>query len=105
MMEVFFEVILTIVGDLLTDACKNRSIPRPLRFLFKVILLLLYLAVIGLLLFGGIELLKNSLLFGCISLALTVLLFIFSIWWWFRRAHRKKTDSNSKNDEETSKKL
>lgn len=78
-MEFLFEFILELVLDGSVEVAQDRKVPKFIRYPLIGFLALCFLAVIGLIIFAGIMVLKENIFVGVFLILLGLLLFIMSI--------------------------
>ncbi len=78
-MEYIFEIILECVLDGIFEVSKSSKIPKYIRYPLIGIIFLLFIAVLGLILFVGILALKEDFILGTILMLLGVFLLSISI--------------------------
>lgn len=78
-MEYIFEIILDFVLDIGIEASKSKRVPNWARYLLIAIISLFFIAVIGLIIFLGVVLLKDSVIAGSFLILFGVCLFIICI--------------------------
>lgn len=88
-MEFIIELILDLLLEGSIEASKSEKVPKPVRYILIALISLFFLAVIGLIIFLGIDTLKNSKLAGIIVISMGVLLLILAIMK-FKKIYLKK---------------
>ncbi len=88
-MEFIIELILDLLLEGSIEASKSEKVPKPIRYILIALISLFFLAVIGLIIFIGIDTLKNSKLGGIIVILMGVLLLILAIMK-FKKIYLKK---------------
>ena len=78
-MEFIFELFLELVIDGCYEASKSEKVPKAVRYLLAGIVLLLYIAVLALIFFAAIIVLKENLIAGILFLLLAVFLLVASV--------------------------
>ena len=78
-MEFIIELILDLLLEGSIEASKSEKVPKPVRYILITLISLFFLAVIGLIIFIGIDTLKNSKLGGIIVISMGVLFLILAI--------------------------
>lgn len=78
-MEFIFEIIFECILDGSIEACKSSKTPKFIRCLLIGIISLLFIAVIGLIVFAGILVLKENSLAGILLILLGLFLLCISI--------------------------
>ncbi len=78
-MEFIIELILDLLLEGSIEASKSAKVPKPVRYILIILISLFFLAAIGLIIFIGIDTLKNSKLAGIIVMSMGVLLLILAI--------------------------
>lgn len=59
-MEILFEFIITLIFEGIYEGARSEKIPTPIRIIFSVIIVLLFLAVLGIFALIGFVLVKNK---------------------------------------------
>ena len=95
-MDDIIEFILELVFEVGVEASKSKKVPKFIRYILITIISLIYIAVIGLIIFIGIAALKNNILGGTIVILLGVFLFIMSIKK-FRNTYLRKMNKSDSN--------
>lgn len=88
-MEFIIELILDLLLEGSIEASKSEKVPKPVRYILIALISLFFLAVIGLIIFIGIDTLKNSKIGGIIVISMGVLLLILAIMK-FKKIYLKK---------------
>ncbi len=88
-MEFIIELILDLLLEGSIEASKSEKVPKPIRYILIALISLFFLAVIGLIIFLGIDALKNNKLAGIIVISMGVLLLILAIMK-FKKIYLKK---------------
>ena len=88
-MEFIIELILDLLLEGSIEASKSEKVPKPIRYILIALISLFFLSVIGLIIFIGIDTLKNSKLAGIIVISMGVLLLILAIMK-FKKIYLKK---------------
>ncbi len=78
-MDLLLEIIIDLVLEGSVEASKSKKIPKFLRYLLIFLISLFFIAVIGLILFMGITILKNSIIGGIIIILFALFMFVMSI--------------------------
>ncbi len=78
-MEFIFEFLLELIFEGTLEASKNKKIPKYIRYPLIGIIILFFLAVIGLIFFVGIMFFKESVIGGIFFIAIGVFMLIMSI--------------------------
>lgn len=78
-MDILFELLfeLALAGGVEASICKK--VPKPIRYLLILIIVLFYLFIIGIILYTGISILKDSILGGIIIILLDIFIFVKNI--------------------------
>lgn len=76
MMEDLIEFLIELVFEAGVEASENKKVPKALRVLLAIIIILVYLLANGLILFVGILMLEETILGGIVMLALGVVILI-----------------------------
>lgn len=90
-MEFLFEILFELFFDGVIEGSKSRRIPKVVRYSLIALVILLYLAVIGLVVFTGVLALKENLFLGLFFILLGVFIFLACIIQ-FRKVYLKKTN-------------
>ncbi len=77
-MEYIFEFILELVFEGIIEVSKRNKIPKYIRYPLIGIILLFFIAVIGLVIFTGIILLNENIVLGILLIVMGVLFLIKS---------------------------
>lgn len=105
-MEILFEILLDLLSEGVTEASLSKKVPKPVRYIAIVLVVLFFAAVLGLILFMGAVLLKEKpaagwvvLLFGLTMAALSIAKFkkVYPD----RQGEETETTSDTEADEET----
>ncbi len=78
-MEYIFEILLELVLEGSIEVIKSRKVPKYIRYPLIVLISLFFIAVLGLIFFGGILALKKNVLVGILLIFLGALLLIMSV--------------------------
>ena len=78
-MEDIIEFILELILEGGIEASKNKKIPKFIRYPLILITILFFIAIIGLIFFVGIMLLKDSIIGGIFIISIGVFMFIDTI--------------------------
>lgn len=78
-MEYLFEFVLELILEGSIEVSKNRKIPKYIRYPLIAIIILFFLAVIGLIFLTGILVVKENIFVGIIFILLGLYLSIMSI--------------------------
>lgn len=78
-MELIFEFILELILDGSIEVSKSKKIPKYIRYPLIVLISLFFIAIIGLVIFTGILILKESLIGGIFFILIGIFMFIMSI--------------------------
>ena len=78
-MDFIFEFILELILEGGIAASKSRKVPKYIRYLFITVIAVFFTAVIGLILFTGFLMLKESLIGGTCIILIGFLMLIMSI--------------------------
>lgn len=78
-MEYIFEILLELVLEGSVEVSKSRKVPKYIRYPLIVLIALFFIAVLGLIFFGGILALKKNVLVGIALILLGSLLLIMSV--------------------------
>lgn len=92
-MEFLFELLFELIFEGATCISSNKKISKLIRYPLILIIVLFFLSVIFGLLFLGIILLKENILAGCFTIAISILLFILSIVK-FKKIYLKKVEED-----------
>lgn len=89
-MEYVFEFLLELVFEIGVEVSKNKRTPKWIRCLLLAVFVLFFLAVIALMLFAGIVMLKENTLAAILFIAVGLFLPVMGIIK-FRKAYCKHT--------------
>lgn len=78
-MDILFELIIDLLISSSIEGSKSSKIPKPIRYLLLGFVILFFVAVIGLIIFVGVDILKTNLIGGLIIIAFGILMLILSI--------------------------
>lgn len=78
-MEFIFEIVLELIGTVACEASKSSRIPRPVRLILAAVIILFYIAVIAVIFFAGVLMLKESIIGSIFLFALGLFILIMSI--------------------------
>lgn len=79
-MEIIFEIIFELVFDGAIETSKNKKVPKIIRYPLLFIIALLYLGVIGIIIFTGVLCyLRLNKICGILFIILGVIFFVISI--------------------------
>ena len=78
-MELLFEIPLDLISEGVAETSQSKKVPKPIRYTAIALVVLFFVAVLGLILFMGIALLDENPLFGGALLILGVFLSVMSI--------------------------
>lgn len=78
-MDVLFEIILELIFEGGIEISSNKKISKWIRYPLIFIIALFFMAIIFLLIFIGIKILKSSLLVGIVCIALGISFLIGSV--------------------------
>lgn len=78
-MEFIFEFILELAMEGCIEASKSRKIPKYIRYPLIAIVVLFFIAVIGLLLLTGVLIIRENLLSGIFIILTGLLMLVMSI--------------------------
>ena len=78
-MEFLIELILDLLFEGALDASQSRRVPRPIRFFLIGLLTLFYVAFIGLLIFLGIVIMRQTILFGTLLIIFAVVFTVICV--------------------------
>lgn len=78
-MEYLIDFILELVIEGSIEASKNKKVPKPLRYVALIIVLLFFICVISLIIFVGILFLKQSIIGGILLILLGIFMVIASV--------------------------
>ena len=78
-MDILFEFIIDLLISSSIEGSKSSKIPKPIRYLLLGFVILFFTAVIGLIIFMGVCILKDNLIGGLIIIAFGILMLILSI--------------------------
>lgn len=78
-MDFLFELIIDLILDVSIEASRSRKVPRFIRYLLILFISLFFIAIIGLIFFMGISILKDNALGGIIVILFGVFLLIMGV--------------------------
>ena len=78
-MDLLFEFIIDLLISSSIEGSKSSKIPKPIRYLLLGFVILFFVAVIGLIIFVGVDILKTNLIGGLIIIFFGILMLILSI--------------------------
>lgn len=78
-MEYIIEFILELCFEVGVEASKSNKVPKLVRYLLITIISLIFISVIGLIIFIGIDILKNNLLGGLVIILFGLVMLLYSI--------------------------
>ena len=78
-MELLIELILELVLDGCIEVSKNKKVPKPIRYLLIMFLSIFFMAVIGIIFFSGILMLKYQIIVGIMIILIGMLMLILAI--------------------------
>ena len=88
------DIIIGILVDLFFDggleAGKSKKVPKPIRYFIYFLILLFFISVIGLIIWIGINTLKDSLIGGILIILFAIVLSILSIYY-IKKPKNKKS--------------
>lgn len=90
-MDILFELIIDLLISSSIEGSKSSKIPKPIRYLLLGIVILFFVTVIGLIVFMGVSILKDSLIGGLVIIGFGILMLILSILK-FRKIYLEKSD-------------
>ncbi len=94
-MEYIFEFILELIFEGSIEASQSSKIPKIIRYPLIILIVLFFIAVIGLIFLTGILLLKDNEFLGIIFIILGLLMAIMSIIRFRQTYLTKKTNQSS----------
>lgn len=81
LLEALFEILIEIIFEGLSGTAKSKHVPLPLRILCAMLLVIFVAAVVGLIVFCGVILIKDySVIAGAIVLAVAAVLCGGLVW-------------------------
>ena len=92
-MDIVIELIIDLLISSSIEGSKSSKIPKPIRYLLLGFVILFFVAVIGLIIFVGVDILKTNLVGGLVIIGFGVLMLILSILK-FRKIYLEKNDEN-----------
>lgn len=105
-MELLFEILLDLISEGVSEASQSKKVPKPVRYIAIGLVVLFFVAVLGLILFMGIALLEEKpvagwvvLLFGLTMGALSIAK--FKKVYLARQSKEAETTSDTEASEET----
>lgn len=96
-MEFIFEFIFELIFEGGMEVTSNRKISKWIRYPILVVLLLFFIAIIGLIMFMGIISLKNTIIGGLFIIGLGIFMLVACIIK-FRQFYLKEKESIKEND-------
>lgn len=78
-MDFLFELLLELIAEGTVELSKSIKVPKYIRYLLIGIIVLFFIAVIGIVLIAGLMLLEQNLLLGFIIIALAIFMLIMGI--------------------------
>lgn len=78
-MEFIFEFIIELLLEGTIEASKNKKISKSIRYPLIIIISLLFITIIGLVIYTGIIILKEYTILGIILILIGLFMFIMSI--------------------------
>lgn len=93
-MEYLFEFILELLLEGSIEVSKNRKIPKYIRYPLIIMVVLFFLAVIGLIFLVGILSWKENIFLGMFFILIGLFMFIMSIIQ-FRKTYLKKVNNSN----------
>ena len=92
-MDIVFEIIIDLLISSSIEGSKSSKIPKPIRYLLLGFVILFFVAVIGLIIFVGVDILKTNLIGGLVIIGFGILMLILSILK-FKKIYLEKNDEN-----------
>ncbi len=77
-MEYLFEFILELVLEGSIEASKSKKVPKPIRYMLITLIVLFFIAVIGIIFVAGFLSLKKSLIVGIFLILIGLIMLIGS---------------------------
>ena len=99
-----FDIIFYILFDCAVEGSVDTKLPKGLRYTLLGIVTVIFLAVVGIFIWGGVEQLDTSKGTGIAIIAAGVGLFLFGIFWYrstMRKMKEKAAQLNSDNGEDS----
>ncbi len=93
-MEYIFEFLLELILEGSIEVSKNRKIPKYIRYPLIVLIILFFIAVIGLVFLAGILSIKENIFVGLIFIVIGLMMLIASIIK-FRKTYLIKTKTKN----------
>ena len=78
-MEFIFELIAELVFDTVSEASKNKRVPKPVRYILIGLIILFFTVSFGLIFLAGALMMKKTVAGGVVTIALGLLMLILSI--------------------------
>ncbi|MBQ8170410.1 MAG: hypothetical protein IJZ95_00320 [Oscillospiraceae bacterium] len=91
-MDILFEFIIELILEGTIELSKSIKVPKFIRYPLIVIIALLFIGVIGIIMFAGIVSFQQNLILGIVLIALALLMLIMGI------SKFRKTYLSKKND-------
>lgn len=78
-MDFIFELLLELITEETVELSKNRKVPKCIRCLLIVIIVLFFAGIIGITLFAAFVTIKENLILGIILIAASLLMLVMGI--------------------------
>lgn len=78
-MEIIFEVLVELVGEIVVECAKSKRLSKWIRYPLIALIVLFWVAVIGLMLFIGIKSYSTDRAISLICLGLAAIFILFSV--------------------------
>ena len=97
-MEDLIEFLIELVFEAGVEASENKKLPKALRVLLAIIIILVYLLSAGLILFVGVLMLEETILGGITMLALGVVILVALFVKIYKKYGEMKATTDSKTN-------
>lgn len=78
-MDFLFELLFELIAEGTVELSKSKKVPKYIRYILIGIIALFFIAVIGLVFFVGLMILKQNLFWGIIIIAFALFMLVMSI--------------------------
>ncbi|MBR6689022.1 MAG: hypothetical protein IKL68_03295 [Clostridia bacterium] len=99
-MEDLIEFLIELIFEVGVEASENKKVPKALRVLLAIIIILLYLLGTGLILLVGVLMLEETILGGIAMLALGVVILVALFVKMYKKYGEMKATTDSKTNME-----
>lgn len=87
-MDFIIELIFELIAEGTVELSKSTKVPKLIRYLLIVIIVLFVTGIFGIILFAGLMLLKENVILGIVLIAIALLMLVMGIVK-FRKGHLK----------------